>query len=62
MVPNTIGIVGKTNSSFIPWSRNAFAEDQEPENGQKLAEGSLANIDQHELLFTLTPNLIGFVR
>ena len=61
MVPNTIGIVGKTNSSFIPWSRNAFAEDQ-AENGQKSAEGSLANIDQHELLFTLTPNLIGFVR
>ena len=62
MAPNSIGIVGKTNSSFIPWSRNAFAEDQEPEKGQKSGEDSLANIDQHELLFTLTPNLTGFVR
>ena len=51
----------ETNSSFIPWSRDAFFEGQQPINRQKPAIGSIAITDQHKILFLLRPNLIGFV-
>ena len=61
MVHNTIGFARETNSSFIPWSRDAFFKGQQPKNGQKSAIGLIAKIDQHKILFPLTLNLIGFV-
>ena len=56
---NTIGFVRETNWPFALWSRDPFFESQWSKNS---AIGSIANIDQHEIFFPLTPNLIGFVR
>ena len=47
---------------FASWSRDPFFEVQEPKNGQKLAIGSNANIDQHKILFLIVDNTIGFAR
>ena len=61
MVHNTIGFAKETNLPFMPWSRDAFFESQWPKNVQKSAVGFIAKIDQHKILFPLTPNLVGFV-
>ena len=57
MVHNTIDFVGETNLPFALWSRDPFFKDQSPKNGQKSAIGYIANIDQHKIIFPLTPNL-----
>ena len=57
-----IGFARETNSPFIPQPCDAFFEGQQPKNGQKSVIGFLAKIDQHKILFPLTPNIIGFTR
>ena len=56
-----MGFVREANSFFLPWSRDAFFEGQQPINGQKPAIGSIANINQHKIFFLLRANLILFV-
>ena len=60
MVHNVVGFAKDTTPSSMPWSRDAFLEDQSPKIGQKSAIGSIANTDQHKTFFPLTPKLIGF--
>ena len=60
IVHDTLGFAWETSSYFIPWSQDGVFEGQYPKNGQKPAIGSIANIDQNKILFSWTPNLIGF--
>ena len=47
---------------FKSWSRDSFFEVQQPQNVQKSAIDSIANIDQHKILFLIVHNTIAFVR
>ena len=61
LAPNTIGFTRETNSTFRSWSHDTIFKGQLSKNGQKSAIGSVANVDQHKILFSLTPYLIEFV-
>ena len=60
VVPDTIVFAREKNSPLITRSPEAF-EGQLPKNRQKTAIGSIANINQHKVLFPLMSDLIGFV-
>ena len=60
VVPDTIVFAKEKYSPLITRSPEAF-EGQLPKNRQKTAIGSIANINQHKVLFPLMSDLIGFV-
>ena len=51
VIPNTVGFVRETGSSFTSSSRDSFFESQQIKNGQKSIGGSSVNIDQDKTFF-----------
>ena len=45
---------------FTSWSRDPFFEVPQSQNGQKLAIGSNANINQQKVLFLIVHKTMGF--